>query len=292
MKQLDEKLLRHWNTRILFDDVWSGRCGRWSWWYRIAQWITSVRRSIWVTVFSESLCHKLWANLAEMIQCWLLNLAQLLIEDEHQCSHNWKSILSRDLVHLIHWTPWNLLFTVLFPSLEVTSVQILLFMIDRRLSKYWHSIRHRFQKSLVTTHFDVVSAKNERLNASKVLLLAHRHSIKVQVNEIRNELQCEALQFIFVWSIEVVKLNAYRVKKLKQSKWIINLRSIIIKRLSPLTSESFVLSFSIEWIDAESSWFSAWRAANDLISWGSNELYSANQSLTIASAMIEMLTIL
>lgn len=151
-----------------------------------------------------------------MIQSRFRNQTHLLIEDEQQSRHHRQSILSCDFIHLIHWPPRNLFIAVLFPPFEITRRKISLLVIYRRLSKNWHSIRHWLQQSFRAAHFDVISAQNQRLHAPNTLLLTHRDGIQVQEDEVRNELQREAFELVLVRSIEVVELNANRMKELKR----------------------------------------------------------------------------
>lgn len=67
-------------------------------------------------------------------------------------------------------------------------------------------------------HLAVVGAQEQRLDAVKDLLLTGGDSIQVQVDEVGNELEREALEFILIWSVEVEQLNADRTKQLKRKR--------------------------------------------------------------------------
>lgn len=153
-----------------------------------------------------------------MIKRRLRNQTQLLVEDEHQRGHHRQPILSSDLVDLLHRLPRDFFIAVFFPSLEVTGMKILLLVVDRSLRQHGHPKRHRLQNSLVVAHLDVVSAQNERLDTAHILLLTGGDSIQVQIDQIRRKLQGEAFQFVLVGSVEVVELNANRMKKLQSGK--------------------------------------------------------------------------
>lgn len=216
VEQLDEDLLRHWNPRILLRDVRSARCGRRHRCGAGVERVVAVGRPVGVAVLGEALRDQLRADLAQMVQRGLLDEAELLVEREHQRGHHRQPVLSSDFVHLRHGPPRDLLVAVLLPSFKVTGVKVFLLVVDRRLSKHRHAVRHRLHRALLAAHFDVVRAQEQRLHAADVLLLAHRHRIQVQVDEVGEELQREAFQLVLVGSVEVVELDADRVEKLKK----------------------------------------------------------------------------
>lgn len=77
-------------------------------------------------------------------------------------------------------------------------MKIFLLVVNRSLSKYRHAVRHRLQQPLVVAHLAVVGAQEQRLDAVKDLLLTVGDSIQVQVDEVGNELEREALEFILI----------------------------------------------------------------------------------------------